>query len=64
MNRRNFLSLAGLGAAASHAVGQEIAARTEDSPLDFIKQKEGLYPFRRTGSGKRPNIFVITLDMV
>ncbi len=64
MNRRSFLSLAGLGAAASQAVGQEIADRTENSRLNFIKEKEGYYPYRRTGGGKRPNIFVITLDMV
>ena len=61
MNRRNFLSLAGLGAAASQSVAQEIAQRTEDSPLDFINQKQGLHPYRRTGAGKRPNIFVVTL---
>jgi arylsulfatase A-like enzyme len=64
MNRRNFLSLAGLGAAASQSVAQEIAQRTEDSTFQFINQKQGLHPYRRTGTGKRPNIFVVTLDMV
>jgi arylsulfatase A-like enzyme len=64
MNRRDFLTMSALGAAASSATAQEIARRTEDSPLDFIKQKEGRHPFTRTETGKRPNVFLITADMV
>ena len=64
MNRRGFLGLAAAGMAATQSVAQEVAHRTENSSLRFIKPKEGKYPYRKPGSGKRPNIFLITLDMV
>jgi len=63
MNRRNFLSMAAAGAAASNSVAQEISQRTEPS-LDFIKKKQGRYAFERWDTGKRPNVFLITVDMV
>jgi arylsulfatase A-like enzyme len=50
MNRREFLGLAALGAA--------------DPGLRFINRKTGAHPFRTTETGWRPNIFLITLDMV
>lgn len=58
-----------LGAAAGDAVAQQIAQRIETDtpqrpPLRFINKKPGTHPFRARDMGKRPNIFLITLDMV
>jgi arylsulfatase A-like enzyme len=64
MNRRSFLGLASLGAAAANAVSQEIAQRIEGAPMRFINRKTGGHPFLAREVGKRPNIFLITLDMV
>ncbi|MCW5982165.1 MAG: sulfatase-like hydrolase/transferase [Bryobacteraceae bacterium] len=63
MNRRNFLGVTGLGAAASTAVAQEVASRIE-SPRRFIRRKEGRRPFRARDAGRRPNVFLISIDMV
>jgi arylsulfatase A-like enzyme len=59
MNRRGFLGWTAFGASA---VAQEIASRTESSRR-FIKRKEGKHPFHASDV-KRPNIFLITVDMV
>lgn len=64
MNRRDFLGLIGLGAAAEQAVAREIAQRTEGADLRFINRKTGAHPFRARAAGQRPHIFLITLDMV
>ncbi len=64
MNRRNFLGLGTLGAAASSAVAQQIAARIEQSELRFVRQKQARHPFRTRETGQRPHIFLLTLDMV
>jgi arylsulfatase A-like enzyme len=63
MDRRNFLGLASLGAAAGEAVAQQIASRIE-GPLRFVNKKAGTHPYRVRDAGKRPNIFLISLDMV
>ncbi len=58
----------GAGAAAGSLVSQAIAQRTESAavppPLQFINKKPGTHPFRANPPRSRPNIFVITLDMV
>ena len=59
MNRRAFLGMA----AASRAVAQEIAARIEGPPR-FLNRKTGAHPFRARAAGRRPHIFLISLDMV
>ena len=68
MNRRDFLGVLGAGAAAGDLVSQAIAQRTESaaSPaaLRFINKKAGTHAFRANPPRQRPNIFVITLDMV
>jgi len=67
MKRRKFLGLMGAGAAAGEMVSQAIAQRTESAavpPLQFINKKPGTHPFRADPPRRRPNIFVITLDMV
>ena len=63
MNRRHFLGVASLGVAAGQGVAQEISRRIE-SPPRFINKKTGAHPFRARNVGARPNIFLITLDMV
>ena len=63
MNRRGFLGLGGLGAAAADAVAQQVAARIEGPPR-FVNRKQGTHPFRAREGAPRPNIFLITLDMV
>jgi arylsulfatase A-like enzyme len=62
MDRRGFLGLAAC-AAAGNAVAQEIASRIE-GPLRFVNRKAGLHPYRAREAKDRPNIFLITLDMV
>ena len=68
MNRRNFLASLGVGAAAGAAVAQDVAQRIaspEVHPsLRYINQKTGAHPFTAKPPGKRPHIFLITLDMV
>ncbi len=54
MNRRELLGL-GLAAAAGAA---------PQGPRRFINKKAGTHPFRVRETGQRPNIFVISLDMV
>jgi arylsulfatase A-like enzyme len=63
MDRRNFLGLASLGAAAADAVAQQIAGRIE-GPLRFVNKKAGTHPFRAREVKDRPHIFLISLDMV
>ncbi len=63
MNRRNFIGLTTLGAASARAVAQEVAQRIE-GPLRFVNRKAGTHPFRARNAGKRPHIFLVTLDMV
>src|SRR5665213_795246 len=67
MNRRTFLSSLGLGAAGA-AVAQEVAQRIESPAvhpsLRYINPKTGAHPYAAKVPAKRPNIFVITLDMV
>jgi hypothetical protein len=57
------LSAAGIGAAAAAAVSGQIAERIESSTR-FIAPKQGSHPFRYDSSKHRPNIFLITADMV
>jgi len=64
MDRRNFLGWMGSLAAARRLLGQEIAWRTEGSDLRFIQRKEGRHPYRLREAGPRPDIILITLDMV
>ncbi len=60
MDRRGFLS--------TLAFGSQIAQRTEAPAradvLRFVNRKTGGHPYRYREGGKRPNIFLITLDMV
>lgn len=63
MNRRNFFGT--IGASACAAVAQQVAERTESADLRFINKKAGVHPFRtKPSSGKRPHVFLISLDMV
>lgn len=64
MHRRGFLGLTGLGAAAAQAVAREVAQRIEGGSLRFVNRKTGAHPFRAREAGRRPHIFLITLDMV
>jgi arylsulfatase A-like enzyme len=64
MNRRDFLGLIGVGAAAEAAVAREVAQRIEGQPVRFVNRKTGAHPFRAREAGRRPNIFLVTLDMV
>lgn len=59
MTRRALLGLAAAGA----AVAQEIAGRIE-GPFRFLHQKTGRHPYRLRPVQRRPNIFLITVDMV
>jgi len=63
MDRRRFLGITSLGAAAADAVAQQIASRIE-GPLRFVNRKRGTHPYRAREGAPRPHIFVITLDMV
>lgn len=61
MNRRNFLGVATgaiLGTSMTTAPAQEIPGRS------FTEPRTGVGPYRKTGIGKRPNIFLISADMV
>ncbi len=68
MNRRKFLGLAAAATAAGDTVAREVANRTEASEthpaLRFINRKTGAHPFRARDKGRRPHVFLITLDMV
>lgn len=50
-------------AAAGAAAAQEIAGRIE-GPLRFLNKKTGQHPFRARPVERRPNIFLVTVDMV
>ena len=63
MNRRDFLGLAGASALASQIV-RRIEAQEAPAGLRFINRKAGTHPFRTRATDKRPNIFLITIDMV
>jgi arylsulfatase A-like enzyme len=63
MNRRDFLGLAGASALASQ-IARRIEAQEAPAGLRFINRKAGAHPFRTGPTGKRPNIFLITIDMV
>ena len=63
MDRRTFVGGAGMLAAAGHAVAREIADRIEGPPR-FLNRKTGAHPFRARAVGRRPNIFVISVDML
>lgn len=61
MNRRNFLELA----AATALAGNARAAHTEQSPrLQFTRTETGIGPYLSARTGKAPNIFLISMDMV
>ncbi len=68
MNRRRFLSMTSAGVAAAGipaAAAQTGETTNVDTPLRFIDEKTGRSPFRVSGGrAKRPNIFLISLDMV
>ncbi|MEG9436323.1 sulfatase-like hydrolase/transferase [Edaphobacter sp. HDX4] len=60
MNRRHFL-----GMAPGALLAGSIAAQTpEANDRSYIQPRTGVGPFHRTGTGKAPNIFLITADMV
>ena len=68
MDRRSFFSTLALAAQPAAAVARQIAQRTEAEArpdlLRFVNRKTGAHPYRYHERGKRPNIFLITLDMV
>jgi arylsulfatase A-like enzyme len=64
MHRRSFLHLASLGASAAAQVSAQIARRTDSSDFRYIGSKQGNHPFRYEPSRPRPNIFLISADMV
>jgi arylsulfatase A-like enzyme len=64
MNRRNFFGVAAgalLGNAITAADGAQV--RTTETPLRFTQQRAGSGPFHLK-DGKRPNILLISADMV
>lgn len=64
MNRRAFMGLGALGAGSCRLVAEQIAQRIESPALRFIDQKRGRHPFRTRPAANRPNIFLLTMDMV
>lgn len=68
MNRRRFLSTIAAGSAAGAALAQDVAQRIESPAihpaLRYTNAKTAAHPFTADLPAKRPNIFLITLDMV
>lgn len=60
MNRRNFLGAA-TGAVLSTTV---TSAPAQQDDRRYTQPRTGIGPYHRTGSGKPPNIFLISADMV
>lgn len=61
MDRRQFLGAA-TGAALSSALAS--ASAQQQSGRLFVQPRAGIGPYERSGTGKPPNIFVISADMV
>jgi arylsulfatase A-like enzyme len=62
MNRRDFLALgagATIAGVTSTGDGQQQA-----QTLDYVQPRTGVGPFRRTRTGRPPNLFMISADMV
>ena len=68
MNRRKFLSLTSTGVAFGGAMVQEIAGQGNDDlpkeKMRFLDEKTATNAYSIKGRSHRPNIFLITLDMV
>jgi arylsulfatase A-like enzyme len=67
MTRRDAIRLGLTGAAACAAAAQEIGARTEAparTDLRYIDVKRGRNAYEYSPPKKRPNIFVLTADMI
>jgi arylsulfatase A-like enzyme len=60
MNRRHFLGMAP-GALLANSIAAQAPGPGERA---YIQPRTGVGPFHRTGTGKPPNIFLITADMV
>lgn len=60
MSRRHFLETA-TGAVLSGSLTSSPAQSTDRS---YIQRRTGVGPYKRTGAGKQPNIFLISADMV
>ncbi len=61
MNRRNFVELA---AGAALGGGARALGQSSAESLNFIDPRTGSAPFVRTRTGKSPNLFLISADMV
>lgn len=64
MDRRSFLGQLAAVSATARLLAQEIAHRTESPEFQFIRPKQGKHPFRLRTMDRRPDIVLITLDMV
>jgi arylsulfatase A-like enzyme len=62
MNRREFFGLAGI--ALSAELARRIESQEIPSGLRYINRKTGAHPFRARDVARRPNIFLITADMI
>ena len=64
MKRREFFHAFGFGTLAACTAAQSSDTARPDAAMRFINRKTGAHPFRATPVGRRPHMFVITLDMV
>ena len=62
MDRRNFFTVAA-GAVLANSLRNSSSAQPSE-PLEFAMQSAGAAPFRRTLSGDRPHILLISADMI
>ncbi len=63
MNRRDFFTLGTAAAAGASSLAAQISSRIEGE-LRFIDRKQGRHGYRFRDPGRRPHIFLLTVDMV
>ena len=63
MNRRNFCTISA-GALLGNGILSAQAQAAPSAPLHFTNELTGDGPFARGSGGRRPNIFLISVDMV
>lgn len=62
--RRRFLALGAAGSAACAGLAAQTSQRIESGTPGFIDRKRGVNSFKRLPTGTRPNIFLISADMM